>query len=128
MGYCGEEDDDDIFTPLPPNNLKSRLNPSGEFTNTMAGINTNDDEVISPMNSNFSALICRDILRTIFERLPIQDLARASCVCRIWNSIASDREIQTSVFKSVWKLKDVIGNSTFATTKRINTRRRRHEA
>ncbi|KAF6162782.1 hypothetical protein GIB67_029051 [Kingdonia uniflora] len=51
-----------------------------------------------------------DILRTIFERLPLLDLARASCVCHLWNSIASDRDIQIKSFKSPWKLKQVIGN------------------
>ncbi|KAF5206757.1 F-box protein [Thalictrum thalictroides] len=120
MGCCGE-DDDDIFTPLSPNSLPLIRNPSDQFVNTMAGINTNGDDVISPMNSNFYALICSDILRTIFKRLPIQDLARASCVCRIWNSVASDREIQTSAFKSPWKLKDVIGNPSSTSFWRDNS-------
>ncbi|KAJ4968997.1 hypothetical protein NE237_015698 [Protea cynaroides] len=62
------------------------------------------------MNSNVAVFSCWDILCIIFERLPLSDLARAACVCRLWNSIASDREIQTRAFKSPWKLKDVIGN------------------
>ncbi|XP_047336858.1 F-box protein At1g55000 [Impatiens glandulifera] len=66
--------------------------------------------VISPMNSNSSALVCRDILRTIFEKLPLIDLARSACVCSLWNSVASDRELQKSAFKAPWKLKDVVGN------------------
>ncbi|CAN6566542.1 unnamed protein product [Malus baccata var. baccata] len=37
------------------------------------------------MNSHFSALTCRDTLCLIFEKLPIPDLARSSCVCRVWN-------------------------------------------
>ncbi|GAB4855545.1 hypothetical protein Ancab_024165 [Ancistrocladus abbreviatus] len=61
------------------------------------------------MSSMFPALFCRDILRLIFEKLPIVDLARAACVCRLWNSLASDREVYTAVFKAPWKLKDVIG-------------------
>lgn len=63
----------------------------------------------SPMNLNFSALACFDTLRLIFQKLPIADLARASCVCRSWNVVASDKEMVTSVFKAPWKLKEVIG-------------------
>ena len=70
------------------------------------------EAAISPMNSNFSALFCKDILSLIFEKLPITDLARASCVCRIWSLIASDREIQTASFKAPWKLKEIVGNPT----------------
>lgn len=66
--------------------------------------------IISPMNSNFSVLLSLDTLWAIFEKLPLEDLARAACVCRIWNSVASDREFQIRVFKSPWKLKDVAGN------------------
>ncbi|KAL5566071.1 hypothetical protein UlMin_029235 [Ulmus minor] len=61
------------------------------------------------MNSHFSALTCRDTLRIIFEKLPIPDLARASCVNRVWNSVASDKEIFIGAFKAPWKLKQVIG-------------------
>ncbi|CAI9282587.1 unnamed protein product [Lactuca saligna] len=57
------------------------------------------------MNSNFAALICKDILRTIFEKLPVVDLARSACVCRLWSSVASDREIQVRAFKAPWKLR-----------------------
>ncbi|KAL5712676.1 hypothetical protein ACHQM5_014822 [Ranunculus cassubicifolius] len=99
MGCCGNtsEDDDAIF-PSP--------NPSSP--SAMAGPSPNT--IISPMNSNFSALIYPDILRLIFEKLPLQDLARSACVNRVWNSVASDRQIQISVFKSPWKLRDVIGD------------------
>lgn len=62
------------------------------------------------MNSNFSALECRDILLTIFENLALNDLARSACVCKLWNSLASDRELQTRAFKAPWKLKDVVGD------------------
>ncbi|KAG7969241.1 hypothetical protein I3843_07G020300 [Carya illinoinensis] len=64
---------------------------------------------ISPMNSSFSALTCRDTLRIILQKLPVPDLARASCVCRLWYSVASDHEIVAGAFKAPWKLKDVIG-------------------
>lgn len=63
----------------------------------------------SPMNSNLSALACDDTLRFIFQMLPIADLARASCVCRSWNFVASDKEMVMSVFKAPWRLKEVIG-------------------
>ncbi|KMT13766.1 hypothetical protein BVRB_4g081420 [Beta vulgaris subsp. vulgaris] len=73
------------------------------------------------MNSNFSALICRDVLRIIFEKLPIDDLARAGCVCRIWSSVASDREIQTAAFRAPWKLKEIVGNPTSGSFWRDNS-------
>ncbi|CAA0815559.1 F-box protein [Striga hermonthica] len=61
------------------------------------------------MNSNFSALLCEDTLRTILEKLSLPDLARSACVCRLWRSVASDRDIQIRAFMSPWKLRDVIG-------------------
>ncbi|XP_058073713.1 F-box protein At1g55000 [Magnolia sinica] len=117
MGCCGD-DDDEILKHLIPDEedpfagtLKNRLNTAGapEDSGT-GGILSDAFIVISPLNSNFSALISRDILRSIFERLPLPDLARAACVCRLWNSIASDREMQARAFKLPWKLKDVVGN------------------
>lgn len=96
MGCCGdEENDDDILNPLNPTTTTEILDFS--------------DSTISPMNSHFSALTCRDTLRLIFEKLPIPDLARCSCVCRVWNSVASDQEIVTRAFKAPWNLKHVIG-------------------
>lgn len=71
-----------------------------------------EEAAISPMNSSVSVMFCKDILSLIFEKLPITDLARASCVCRIWSLIASDREIQTAAFKAPWKLKEIVGNPT----------------
>ncbi|CAN1232887.1 F-box protein At1g55000 [Linum perenne] len=61
------------------------------------------------MNSNFSALTCRDTLRLILEKLAVADLARSCCVCRVWNSVASDDEITRRAFMSPWKLKEVVG-------------------
>ncbi|XP_068648619.1 F-box protein At1g55000 [Aristolochia californica] len=106
MGCCGDEDDDilrQLITDSPPPHTH---NHSSENSSQRCSSSC----VISPMNSNFSALISKDILRSIFERLPLSDLARAACVCRLWNLIASDREMRTRVFKSPWQLKDVIGN------------------
>ncbi|MCL7022407.1 hypothetical protein MKW94_015160 [Papaver nudicaule] len=103
MGCCGEEEEevDDIFKQLIPHSI-----PSETQTESMAV----NQIVISPMNSNFYALICKDILRSIFELLPPSDLARAACVCKLWTLVASDREIVTGSFKSLWKLKRVVGN------------------
>ncbi|KAK9291950.1 hypothetical protein L1049_019902 [Liquidambar formosana] len=114
MGCCGEGDDD-ILKPLDPTSKTLTLDLSGisssssSSSTSIAAGETSGDGVISPMNSNFSALTCWDILRVIFEKLPIPDLARASCVCRVWNSVASDGEIQTRAFKAPWKLKELVG-------------------
>lgn len=70
---------------------------------------------ISPMNSNFAALICKDILGTIFVKLSNEDLARSACVCKLWSSVASDRDILVKAFISPWKLKDLIGNPSSGT-------------
>nr|GEZ76121.1 hypothetical protein [Tanacetum cinerariifolium] len=61
------------------------------------------------MNSNFPALICKDILQTIFESLCVTDLARCACVCKVWSEIAGDGEIVVKAFKKAWKVKEVIG-------------------
>lgn len=95
MRRCVEEDGDRIFQPV---------------IDAAAGVGSVDAATVSPLESKFSALICRDILRIIFEKLCIPDLARASCVCRLWFSLASDGEIQTAAFKAPWKLKEVVGN------------------
>ncbi|RDY13254.1 F-box protein, partial [Mucuna pruriens] len=94
MGCCCDEDEDgDIFRHLMNCN-----SPSSSST------------VISPLNSHFSALSSIDILRLIFQNLPIPDLARASCVCRLWNSVASQRDMVTRAFVAPWNLKHVLGN------------------
>ena len=80
-----------------------------------------DVATVCPADSQFSALICRDVLRIVFEKLSIADLARASCVCRLWFSLASDGEIQIASYKSPWKLKDVVGNPTSGSFWRDNS-------
>ncbi|KAI3448631.1 hypothetical protein Pfo_005296 [Paulownia fortunei] len=107
MGCCGDDDDEappslvappsDLLEPL--NSLRHQTSPSSSAA----------DITISPMNSNFSALLCKDTLRTILEKLSLSDLARAACVCRLWRSVASDRDMQIRAFMSPWKLRDVIG-------------------
>ncbi|KAE9589597.1 hypothetical protein Lal_00000315 [Lupinus albus] len=101
MGCCCDEDDTDILTHLMISNFPSSSSSSPSSS-------PSSSSVISPMNSHFSALSSTDILRLIFQSLPISDLARASCVCRIWNSVASDREIVTKAFIAPWKLNDVV--------------------
>ncbi|XP_078429975.1 peptidoglycan-binding LysM domain-containing protein [Wolffia australiana] len=101
MGCCGEEDDQ-VDQILSESLIENR--PSFEAP-----------VVISPMNSNFCALIsCRDVLRGILERLPPKDLARSACVCRLWQAVASEREVQERAFKSPFKVARVIGEPSSA--------------
>ncbi|CAJ1976136.1 unnamed protein product [Sphenostylis stenocarpa] len=100
MGCCCDEDDGDVFRQLINSNFPSSSTSTTTFSFT----------VISPMNSHFSALSSTDILRLIFQNLPIPDLARASCVCRVWNSVASQRDMLTRAFVVPWKLNDVVGD------------------
>ena len=68
---------------------------------------------ISTSSNLSSVLAYRDTLRLILERLcgggdvGVSELARASCVCRVWNSVAY--ELLVEAFKAKWKLGDVIG-------------------
>ncbi|XP_031103645.1 F-box protein At1g55000 [Ipomoea triloba] len=116
MGCCCDEEEEQLFQPLNP--------PQTLPTDSSSSVTTTDyggDAVISPMNSNFCALLCHDTLRAILEKLPLPDLARAACVSRLWNAVASDREIQTRAFKAPWKLKELIGNPTSSSFWRDNT-------
>ncbi|XP_022937590.1 F-box protein At1g55000 [Cucurbita moschata] len=104
MGCCCDEDDDvEILRHLHPS---PTVQSPPQQQPTLPDSST---AVLSPMNSHFFALSCRDILRLIFEKLSIPDLARSSCVSRLWNSVASDQEIVSGAFKAPWKVKDVIG-------------------
>nr|XP_043616744.1 F-box protein At1g55000 [Erigeron canadensis] len=60
------------------------------------------------------ALTCKDILRTIFEKLPAIDIGRSACVCKIWCSVVAsgNRDIYNKAFIGPWKLKALIGNPT----------------
>ncbi|KAK3441478.1 hypothetical protein EUGRSUZ_B01859 [Eucalyptus grandis] len=105
MGCCGDDDDDDREPPP----RTPDLSPPSSSSSSASSASAADDSTISPMNSHFSALACRDTLRLIFEKLPVPDLARASCVCRIWSSVASDRDMVTRAFAVPWRLKEVVG-------------------
>ncbi|XP_020210426.1 F-box protein At1g55000 [Cajanus cajan] len=99
MPCCCHEDDADIFRHLINSSFPSSA-AAAAATST----------VISPMNSHFWPLSSTDILRIIFHNLPVPDLARASCVCRLWNSVASHRDMLTAAFAAPWKLKAVLGD------------------
>ncbi|KAL6561659.1 hypothetical protein OROMI_017260 [Orobanche minor] len=102
MGCCGDDDDappqpSPPFLSLPHDLLQPLCSSSSAYT------------TISPMNSNFSALMCEDALRAILQKLSLSDLARAACVCRLWQSVASDSQMKIQAFISPWKLQDIVG-------------------
>ncbi|KAJ0078499.1 hypothetical protein Patl1_22627 [Pistacia atlantica] len=101
MGCCGEENDDD-----DPQLLQ---NQNRHISSSSVAISTDPSTVISPMNSHFGALACRDTLRLILQKLTVRDLARASCVCRVWYSVASDNNMLVLAFMEPWKLKQIVG-------------------
>ncbi|CAK7340709.1 unnamed protein product [Dovyalis caffra] len=55
------------------------------------------------------AFTCRDTLIMILRKLGARDLARASCVCKLWRDMASDDEIVRPAFMEPWKLKEIVG-------------------
>ncbi|KAI4369400.1 hypothetical protein MLD38_017842 [Melastoma candidum] len=61
------------------------------------------------VSASSAALGCRDIILAIFDHLSVPDLARARCVCREWNSVASDGDVIARAFRSTWKIKAVVG-------------------
>ncbi|TVU45532.1 hypothetical protein EJB05_05021, partial [Eragrostis curvula] len=50
-----------------------------------------------------------DLLRAVLHRLPPADLARAACVCRAWNAVASDRAMIEAAFRAPWGVRRVVG-------------------
>ncbi|KAM0937625.1 putative F-box domain, LysM domain, F-box-like domain superfamily, LysM domain superfamily protein [Dioscorea sansibarensis] len=96
MGCCGDGEDE-LFAPL----LSPDPNPNPNSSSSRA--------VLSPLNSNFSALLSPDVLRSILERLPPADLARSACVCRLWRAVASERDVQEQVFRAPWGVRSVVG-------------------
>jgi len=65
----------------------------------------------TPPNSNPDSWcsLSKDLWRSILERLSAAELSRAACVCSIWNSIATESQVQINAFKAPWKLKEVVG-------------------
>ncbi|KAH6762551.1 hypothetical protein C2S52_019984 [Perilla frutescens var. hirtella] len=109
MGCCGDDDDDEA----PPQPLPLLISPPSDLLQPLYSSTSPSssaaDTTISPMNSNFSALLCKDTLRTILQKLSLSDLARSACVSRLWRSVASDGEMQIRAFISPWKLRDIVG-------------------
>ncbi|CAL9198588.1 unnamed protein product [Musa hybrid cultivar] len=103
MGCCGGDEDDDLVKQLLPPDSDPGANPSPD------PLLASSSEVLSPMNSNFSALASRDLLRAILELLPPADLARSACVCRLWRAVASEREMLERAFRAPWKVRRVLG-------------------
>ncbi|CAN8244724.1 unnamed protein product [Cochlearia groenlandica] len=66
------------------------------------------------------ALSCRDTLRLIFQKLTVADLARASCVCRVWNSIAGEDDLVVSAFTAPWRITELVGRPVSASFWRDN--------
>ncbi|KAK0602868.1 hypothetical protein LWI29_037704 [Acer saccharum] len=97
---CDQNDDEDIKT-----HLLSSSSSSSSFVSSADDLST----VISPMNSHFGALYCTDTLRIILSKLAVTDLARACCVCRVWNAVACANELIVDAFKFPWKLREVVG-------------------
>ncbi|KAH7314917.1 hypothetical protein KP509_21G027200 [Ceratopteris richardii] len=54
-------------------------------------------------------LLTADIWRTVLKKLPVDALARAACVCRLWHSIAGDPVFLSTRFKEAWKLANIVG-------------------
>ncbi|PWA87483.1 F-box domain, cyclin-like protein [Artemisia annua] len=107
MVCCFEEEEDTDTLQQPLHNPQTQTQTPNP--NTPSTSNSNSNTTISPMNSNFPALTCKDILQTIFENLSVPDLARCACVCKVWSEVAGDGEIVVKAFKEPWKLKEVIG-------------------
>lgn len=103
MGCCGDDDDDSPPPPPPP-----LISPPHDLLQPLCSSSA-ADTTISPMNSNFSALLCKDTLRAILQKLSLSDLARAACVSRLWWSVASDSQMQIQAFISPWKLREIVG-------------------
>ncbi|XP_061973215.1 F-box protein At1g55000-like [Populus nigra] len=58
---------------------------------------------------SLASFTCRDTLVMILRKLGARDLARASCVCRLWRDMASDDAIVRPAFMEPWKLKEIVG-------------------
>ncbi|KAJ6756633.1 hypothetical protein OIU79_028925 [Salix purpurea] len=59
--------------------------------------------------ASLASFTCRDTLVMILLKLGARDLARASCVCKLWKGMASDDAIVRPAFMEPWKLKDIVG-------------------
>ncbi|KAL5783687.1 hypothetical protein ACOSP7_008716 [Xanthoceras sorbifolium] len=114
MGCCCDQNEDGDFQ----NHLLSSSSSSSisSASSSAADLAT----VISPMNSHFGAFTCPDTLRLILSKLAVTDLARACCVCRVWNAVACDNDLIVDAFRSPWKLREVVGRPINASFWRDN--------
>ncbi|KAG0465781.1 hypothetical protein HPP92_019945 [Vanilla planifolia] len=103
MGCCGGDEEDHGLLHVLLHNPILDPNSSGKTLESSSA-------VLSPSNSNFSALGTTDLLRSILELLQPADLARAACVCRIWREVASERAVQERAFREPWKVRRLIGS------------------
>ncbi|WOL17602.1 F-box protein [Canna indica] len=103
MECCGEDENDQLLLSNPDPN-----HGPGTFLSS-SSLCSSSETSLSPMNSNFTALLSRDLLRAILERLMPADLARSACVCRLWRAIGSDREMQERAFRAPWNVRRVLG-------------------
>ncbi|KAG6469090.1 hypothetical protein ZIOFF_073788 [Zingiber officinale] len=111
MGCCGDDDGDLLDQLVPP---ESDTHTYFDHNSSPSPSSFAEEVVISPMNSNFAALVSKDLLRAILELLPPQDLARSACVCRLWRAVASEREMREKAFRSPWKVRRVLGDPSSA--------------
>ncbi|KAG5221960.1 F-box protein [Salix suchowensis] len=69
--------------------------------------------------ASLASFTCRDKLVMILRKLGARDLARASCVCKLWRDMASDDAIVRPAFMEPWKLKEINGIWRFAISQKI---------
>lgn len=65
---------------------------------------------VSVDSKSVALLDTADILRQILELLSPKDLARAACVCREWNGVATDREVIEKTFIRCLKVRRIVGD------------------
>jgi hypothetical protein len=71
-----------------------------------------DPPSLEPDPVAIAARLPFDLLRAFLQRLPPADLARAACVCRAWNAVASDRAVLEAAFCAPWGVRRVVGEPT----------------
>lgn len=67
------------------------------------------DETSPTSQSEHGQPLTIDLWRIILQKLPVDSLARSSCVCHLWHSIAGDPAVLCNKFKEAWNLAEVVG-------------------
>eukprot|EP00250_Pteridium_aquilinum_P004380 c14595_g1_i1 orf=247-966(-) len=67
------------------------------------------ETVTYEMGGENNQQLTADLWRTILQKLQVDSLAHAACVCRLWHCIASDPVVLSNRFKEAWKLARVVG-------------------